>query len=92
MPPAIRLQDKTVGHPAHGPTPAIEGSPNHFVNGKPVVCVGDKWQPAGSHTTIISNQGSPNVFSGGKARVRTGDTVSCSDKAGPGSPNVFING
>ncbi len=94
MPASVQVGDKSLGHPTPGPTPAVSGSPNHFVNGKPVVRVTDNWTPHSSplHTNIKSVQGSPNVFSGGLARVRTGDSLSCGDKAGPGSPNVFING
>ena len=91
MPAIVR-----VGDPHACGAVAIEGSPNTFVNGKPVHCVGD----ADSHGTVQA-QGSPNVFVNGRAVARVGDNHSgCPEPDPPhppsphsaGSPNVFVNG
>lgn len=90
MPGQIRLGDMSVGHPKPGPTPSVSGSPNHFVNGKPVIRVGDNWASHGGHP-VKSAQGSPNTFSGGLPRVREGDSLSCGDHAAKGSSNCIVN-
>lgn len=91
MSAVTRLGDMASGHgcwPAH---PSIEGSPNVFVNGIPVVRVGDAYQP---HTCVSTHggnlaAGSSSVFVNGKAIGRVGDPVSCGSTVSQGSPNVF---
>lgn len=77
------------------PRPSIEGSPNVYVNGKPVLRVGDKYAP---HTCGDSkhdgacSSGSSSVFCNGKPVARVGDDVSCGAAVAMGSPNVFVGG
>lgn len=92
MPQSIVVGSYSVGHSiGHGPTEALRGSEKHFVNGQPVMRVGDSWAPAGTHTDITSVEGSLNVFSNGLARVRTGDGLSCGDHAGDGELTVDVS-
>lgn len=105
MPPQGRLGDKSqvmadahgcpaCPHPAVGP--AIIGSPDVKVNGRPALRVGDH----GMHTaccnsnTWIAKAGSPTVFINNKAAHREGDEVThCGGKGKliEGSPNVFVD-
>lgn len=75
--------------------PAKQGSPDVFVNGKPVLRVGDP----GVHSaccgpnTWQAKDGSPGVFVNGKRLHRLGDTTEHCGGDGAlveGSPNVFI--
>lgn len=95
MPAAVRLTDMSAGHDDFPPVPAISGSQTHFVNGLPVVCVGDEWETHSdgysTHGVQHSAEGSPNTFSGGRARVRVGDALDCGDHAAQGSPDCFVN-
>ncbi len=91
---AVRKEDRTSGHGSFPPQDVMEGSPNVFVNGKPVARVGDKVNShtdgLGSHDGSIS-QGSPNVFVNGKPKARRGDSVSCGGTLVDGSSNVLVN-
>lgn len=94
MPAVVRLGDKSAGH-CFEPRPNIEGSPNVFINGIAVHCVGDAWPvhtcgPSSHDSRTV--QGSPNVFVNGKAVARVGDALDCGDICAEGSPNVFVNG
>ncbi len=91
MPAAICVGDSSVGHPTPGPTNAVQGSPKHFLNGKPVMRVTDKWTNHHSGGGFITSaQGSSTVFSDGLARVRQGDELSCGDHAATGTPTCNI--
>lgn len=95
--PVVRMGiDMCSGHPA-GPTyfpprPAIQGSTDVFVDGLPVVRVGDVWA---MHTNIISVHpgncvvGSPTVFCNGLAVVRMTDPLNCGSVALMGSSTTF---
>ncbi|MEO0913109.1 MAG: PAAR domain-containing protein [Pseudomonadota bacterium] len=92
MPKAFRLGDIAEGHDLCPPTPAIEGSPTVFVEGKPVVRLGDQCAPHGSkdhpvHPRSMS-AGSGTVFVDGKPATRVGDAVSCGGDAAAGSGTV----
>lgn len=52
----------------------LTGSPNVFINGKPVVRVGDQVAVYGTHGTGIMATGSGTVFINGLAVCRVGDT------------------
>jgi len=88
--------DMCSGHPA-GPTyfpprPAVMGSPDVFVDGLPLVRVGDPWA---MHTNIISVHpgagivGSQTVFCNGLPVMRSTDPINCGSIAVMGSPTTF---
>lgn len=94
-----RLGDIGEGHSCHfPPTPAIAGSPDVNVNGRPVVREGDAYGPhdcptcpAPAHSRFLS-AGSASVFANGKPLGRTDDPISCGGKAADGSGNVSAGG
>lgn len=106
MPPQGRLGDKSqVPADAHGcPAcphpcigPAIQGSPDTNVNGRPALRVGDK----GVHAACCgpnmwtASQGSGTVFINNKPAHRMGDAdqhCGGSGKLIEGSPNVIVGG
>jgi len=94
MPRVIRKGvDDSAGHGCYPPRSADEGSPNVFVNGIPVVRVGDHYPthccPGGPCHDGVASGGSSSVFVNGKPVHRNGDAISCGDTASNGSPNVF---
>jgi uncharacterized Zn-binding protein involved in type VI secretion len=97
LPPAHRRGDIGSGHACHfPPSAATGGSPNVFVNGKPLMRVGDSYQahgcsscPEPSHGRALA-KGSSTVFINGQPAGRIGDAIDCGGKAAQGSPNVFI--
>ena len=97
MPPAHRKGDIGSGHACHfPPTPATGGSPNVFVNGRPLMRVGDAYVPhpcvaghAPPHGRALA-EGSATVFVNGQPAGRTGDAIDCGGAASSGSGNVFI--
>lgn len=94
MPASVRLADVCTGHGCFPSRPNDQGSPNVFVNDRPVHRLGDHWVthccPPPCHDGVASS-GSPNVFANDKARCRIGDAVSCGSSMATGSPNVFVN-
>ena len=100
MPSAARLNDICTGHECWPPRPSIEGSPNVFVNGRPLHRQGDGWDvhccthpdcPHGCHKSILAS-GSSTVFVNGKQAGRIGDPVACGGNVATGSENVFVGG
>lgn len=99
MPGIVRLGDIGSGHACHFPaTCAMTASPDVFVNGLPVVRVGDSY---GAHGCVgclapdhSRNQlvGSPTVFINGRPAARIGDAISCGGVAMTGSLDVIIDG
>ena len=95
--PAARLGDIGSDHTCHFPaTPAVEGSPNVFINGRPAVREGDAFAPHGCipdkippHPRKLA-KGASTVFINGKHAGRIDDPVDCGGKVVVGSPNVFI--
>lgn len=97
MPPAHRKGDIGSGHGCHfPPTPATGGSPNVFVNGRPLMRVGDAYVP---HPCVVGHapphgralaDGSASVFVNGQPAGRTGDAIDCGGSASTGSGDVFI--
>lgn len=94
-----RLADLSTGHPpCYPPRPNIQGSPNVFVNGRPVHRVGDAYAPHCApcikgrpcHGAVLAN-GSPNVFVNGKQVGRIGDPVSCGCVVMTGSGDSIMN-
>jgi uncharacterized Zn-binding protein involved in type VI secretion len=87
MPPAHRLGDVGSGHACHfPPTPASGGSPNVFVDGKPLMRVGDPYVPHGRALPA----GSGTVFTNGKPTGRISDAIDCGGTAATGSGDVII--
>ncbi|MBR0075753.1 MAG: PAAR domain-containing protein [Synergistaceae bacterium] len=100
MPPAARLNDICTGHACWPPRVNIEGSPNVFVNGRPLHRQGDGWEvhccthpgvPHGCHASVLAS-GSSTVFVNGRQAGRVGDPVACGGTVAAGSANVFIGG
>lgn len=97
MPKAHRRADIGSAHACHfPPTPAIGGSPNVYVNGRPLMRVGDSYIPHGCpacpqppHPRKLA-AGSATVFINGKPAGRIGDAIDCGGQAQTGSSNVYI--
>ena len=97
MPAAHRKGDIGSGHACHfPPSAAIGGSPNVYVNGRPLMRVGDAYAPHGCvaghappHPRALA-QGSASVFINGRKAGRIGDAINCGGNAASASPNVFI--
>lgn len=70
----------------------IQGSPDVFVNGQPLVRIGDAVQGHGPgvHAGPVMATGSGDVFCNGIGACRAGDLASCGHPAS-GSDNVRIN-
>ncbi|MBO0664504.1 PAAR domain-containing protein [Jiella sp. MQZ9-1] len=97
MPAAHRRGDLGSGHGCHfPPSPATGGSENVFVNGRPLMRVGDSYAPhacvaghAGPHGRALA-EGSRSVFVNGRKAGRLGDAIDCGGTAASASSNVFI--
>lgn len=78
-----------VGDPDSGGDKIANGSPDVFINGKPVARVGDKDTHKPPETKI---EGSSSVFVNGKPVVRVGDkdTHQPPHVITSGSPDVFV--
>lgn len=90
---AVRQGDLCSGHDDYPPRPAVGGSPNVFINGRPAIRVGDKWAVHCGHKDChesVQATGSPKVFANGIALARIGDAVACGSVAAEGSPDVFL--
>ena len=94
MPSAARKGDIGAAHGCFPSSPAIEGSGDVFINGKPAVRVGDAYAAHGCGKCAPHGrnaaQGSATVNINGKPAVRIGDSIHCGGNAQTGSPNVFI--
>ncbi len=100
MPAVSRLNDMSSGHDACPPVPAVSGSHNVNVNGRPVLRIGDIFAAHGCpvhpvHTPMITT-GSTKVFVNGRAIARIGDQIGAGGCPGghviaEGSPNVFCS-
>ncbi|KAF0113227.1 MAG: PAAR repeat-containing protein [Rhodospirillaceae bacterium] len=96
MPAVTRVGDVCSGHGCWPSRPSVEGSPNVFINGLPVVRQGDAFAPhtcpdiPETHGGVLAG-GSPTVFVNGRPVGRIGDAVSCGGAVAAGSPNVFID-
>lgn len=97
MPQAHRRADIGSAHACHfPPTPATGGSPDVFVNNRPLMRVGDAYVPHGCpacpqppHPRALA-AGSATVFINGKPAGRIGDAINCGGNAQTGSSDVFI--
>lgn len=89
-----RVGDISTGHDGFSPRPIITGSNNVFLNGLPVVRLGDVWQNHCSNSschTCIQATGSFTTFVNGRPVARIGDATGCGDILATGSINVFSN-
>lgn len=92
MPAITRLGDLSAGHGGFPARPNIQASTNVFTNNKGVHRQGDAWAIHCSGDSChggVLLQGSTTVFVNGKQCSRIGDTISCADTVGQGSPNTF---
>ena len=97
MPKAHRRTDIGSGHACHfPPTAATGGSANVFVNGLPLMGVGDAYEPHGcgtcpkpAHARALAS-GSGTVFVNGKPAGRQGDAIDCGGSAQGASDDVWI--
>ena len=97
--PAARLGDIGSGHGCHfPPSPAIQGSPNVFVNGRPLVRQTDAYMPhpcpvcpLPPHPRNLAS-GSPTVLVNNLQAGRVGDPINCGGNHAVGSGDVFIGG
>jgi uncharacterized Zn-binding protein involved in type VI secretion len=97
MPAAHRQSDIGSGHACHfPPSAAAGGSSDVYVNGKPLMRVGDSYEahgcsscPEPSHGRALA-EGSSSVFLNGKPAGRVGDAIDCGGTAENGSENVTI--
>ena len=91
----MRLGDNSAGHGCFGPTPAISGSHNVFINSRASVRQTDQFE---THCCVICHSdrraasGSSKVFVNSLPIFRIGDSISCGDVGGQGSNNVFAGG
>jgi uncharacterized Zn-binding protein involved in type VI secretion len=99
MPPVARLGDADFPHCGPKPPIRMQGSPNVFVNFRPVSRQGDlnspHLKPCGTkccpHTAGIA-LGSTRVFANFRGVGRLGDYIVGCTKVAQGSPNVFAGG
>jgi len=84
MPEAAILGHVNSG-PIHGPSPAVEGSPNVSIGGVPMVREGDAFADG---TSVAS--GAPHVRINGRAAARIGDPVTGGGTVAQGCPKVRI--
>lgn len=94
MPAVVRKGDTCTGHGCYGSRQNDQGSPNVFVNSKPVHRKGDHWV---THCCVpchdgVASSGSSTVFVNGRPICRVGDSISCGSTMANGSPNVFAGG
>jgi len=94
---AVTMGDKASCPTCNTPlTPAIEGSPNVFINGKPAMRAGDSYAPGFCPVCLTSvpsrklEKGSSSVFINGVPAGRIGDALSGGGVVIGGSSNVFI--
>jgi len=93
---ALVEKDICTGHDACKSRIALEGSPDVFIDGKPVVRVGDRWEMHGcpahpAHNGVVT-QGSDEVSLNGMPVARIGDPLNCGSKVKTGTPAVYAGG
>ena len=97
MAAAARLGDLSTGHGCFPPT-ACSGSTasKTYINGIPAQVQGSSYvvHVCGKsvHPVRLASSGSGTVMIEGKAAIRIGDSISCGDTVGQGSPNTIIGG
>ncbi len=88
---AGRRGDLCTGHDAHGPRPAIKGSPDVIINDRPALRVGDAFAKHGPtmHGGVMS-AGSENVTFNDKPASRVEDALDCGSALRDGSDDVIV--
>lgn len=90
--PTARQHDLCTGHGCYPPRPASEGSPNVFLNDRPVHRLGDSWFEhccAKSCHDAVTIEGSETVFANDKPVSRIKDAVSCGSNILTGSKDCW---
>lgn len=89
-----RVGDIHGGHQCFSPTPAIQGSSNVIVNGRPCLTVGSQFMPHGCPNPhpVVAATGSSLVYVNGRPITRVGDKTVCRATIIVGSSNVFAGG
>jgi len=95
MPRTSRITDLGSGHGCFPPSPAIEGSPDVFINDLKALRQGDALAPHGCsncppHARAVSG-GSPSVYVNGKPLARLGDAINCGGKMQQASGDVYAD-
>lgn len=93
--PISAVKDLSSGHGCHPPVVSTQGSPNVFVNGRPVHTVGDVFKPhtCGQDTHAdVAAIGSLKVLTNGKPTMRLGDKLAPPAIMVMGAWNVFAGG
>ena len=93
----VRLNDYSTGHDCWPSRPSIQGSPDYFVDNRPVVRVGDAWA---THCCThrgndchdgIQAEGSPTFFVNNRPIARIHDLISCGDHCRDHSETFFVD-
>lgn len=90
----VRVGDLSTGHGNFPPRPVITGSDSVFLNGLPVVRVGDVWaEHCDNSSCHLCNQavGSSTGFVNGMPLVTQGMATGCGDFVAIGSTDTFSN-
>lgn len=96
--PPVRVGDVTSGHGKYPPQFANAGSPDVFINGKPVMRAFDDWDghscssPNCYHDGTVVFVRNKTVFVNDLPMVTVGDALDCGSVCGEGSPDVFVGG
>jgi uncharacterized Zn-binding protein involved in type VI secretion len=97
MAAASRRGDLSAGHACFPPTNCTSGvASKTFINGIPAQIIGSSYTShrcgKSIHFTRLTSTGSSTVFIEGVPAIRIGDSISCGDSVGQGSPNVQFGG
>ena len=92
--PAGRLGDMGSSHGAWHPSPAVDGSPDVSINGRPALRMGDALAPhvkpkSPPHGRAMA-EGFSSILINGKPACAVGHSISCGGKLSTGSPNVWF--
>lgn len=97
MAAASRRGDLSAGHGCFPPTNCSSGVASiTFINGIPAQILGSSYTAHVCGQTIhpsrLASSGSSTVYIEGQQAIRIGDSISCGDSVGQGSPNVQFGG
>lgn len=87
----LHVGSVSTGHDGYPPTTAKEGSQTVFVNGFPINRKGDEWLVhcrTSCHFGATVTPDTRTVYADGIPIGLVGDSISCGDTAGTGSPDV----
>lgn len=97
MAAASRRGDLSAGHACFPPTNCTGGvASKTFINGIPAQIIGASYTAHRCGKTVHpsrqASSGSGTVYIEGQPAIRIGDSISCGDSVGQGSPNVQFGG